>query len=237
MPFFVAVMQLSNQLPSLENKTDPFCESSLMKTPVAISLLIGWIACGPLPGVAPPAAWAVLIVAGSPEYDQTTQIGFQNDSIPVVPGQGVNSSGTAVGYSQKYVSGSNLGRRAVRWDGSGTAATELDNLGVDGSGFTNAYATCRQRGGDRRGILHKVRQRQLTWASRGAVGRQWHRRHGTGESRRERLGHYQHLRLCRQRGGDRRGMIPKVRQRQLPGRARCGGTAVAPPPRNWGISA
>jgi hypothetical protein len=54
----------------------------------------------------------------------------------------INAVGTAVGYAEKYVSGSDIGLRAVRWDASGTAATELGNLGTDGSGFTtsNAYA-------------------------------------------------------------------------------------------------
>jgi hypothetical protein len=52
----------------------------------------------------------------------------------------VNSVGTAVGYSQKYVNGVSKGYRAVSWGFSGTAATELDNLGTDSSGATNSYA-------------------------------------------------------------------------------------------------
>ena len=44
------------------------------------------------------------------------------------------------GICQKYVSGSNKGDRAVRWDAGTTAATELGNLGTDSSGVTNAYA-------------------------------------------------------------------------------------------------
>ena len=42
----------------------------------------------------------------------------------------LNAAGTAVGYSKKYVSGSDMGYRAVRWDAGGTAATELGNLGT-----------------------------------------------------------------------------------------------------------
>ncbi|HEV2295599.1 MAG TPA: hypothetical protein VGR35_17250 [Tepidisphaeraceae bacterium] len=53
----------------------------------------------------------------------------------------VNGSGTAVGESNKYDgSGTDLGTRAVRWDASGTAATELDTLGTDADGVTYARA-------------------------------------------------------------------------------------------------
>jgi hypothetical protein len=46
----------------------------------------------------------------------------------------VNNVGTAVGFMEKYVAGANVGKRAVRWDASGTAATELGNLGTDNNG-------------------------------------------------------------------------------------------------------
>lgn len=52
----------------------------------------------------------------------------------------INNAGIAVGFSQKYVNSSARGGRAVRWDASGTAITELDNLGTDGSGFTQTIA-------------------------------------------------------------------------------------------------
>jgi hypothetical protein len=53
----------------------------------------------------------------------------------------INDAGTAVGYSQKQdESGTFLGERAVRWDGSGTAATELGSLGTDAHGGTAAAA-------------------------------------------------------------------------------------------------
>jgi Protein of unknown function (DUF3466) len=48
----------------------------------------------------------------------------------------VNDSGTAVGWALKYESESAFSYRAVRWDGSGTIATELGHLGTDSSGFT-----------------------------------------------------------------------------------------------------
>jgi hypothetical protein len=52
----------------------------------------------------------------------------------------INSSGIAVGYAGKYVSGNDLGSRAVRWAASGTAATELGNLGTRFDGYMNASA-------------------------------------------------------------------------------------------------
>jgi hypothetical protein len=45
-----------------------------------------------------------------------------------------------VGYSKKYVGGADEGFRAVRWDASTTAATELENLGTDANGKSDAKA-------------------------------------------------------------------------------------------------
>jgi hypothetical protein len=53
---------------------------------------------------------------------------------------GVNDSGTAVGYSSKYVSSSYKGDRAVRWNGTGTTATELATLGTSSTGSANSSA-------------------------------------------------------------------------------------------------
>lgn len=52
----------------------------------------------------------------------------------------VNGAGTIVGYAMKYVGGTSKGARAVRWNAGGTAATELETLGTDSSGFGDAYA-------------------------------------------------------------------------------------------------
>lgn len=52
----------------------------------------------------------------------------------------INSSGTAAGYLDKYESGISKGRRAVRWDGFSSVATELGNLGTNTSGVTDTYA-------------------------------------------------------------------------------------------------
>jgi hypothetical protein len=54
----------------------------------------------------------------------------------------MNDAGTIVGYADKYVGGNGIGYRAVRWDASGTAATELENPFTDGaeSQYANAMA-------------------------------------------------------------------------------------------------
>lgn len=53
----------------------------------------------------------------------------------------INDVGTVVGSAEKYDhAGVSQGQRAVRWDASGTAVTELANLGTDGSGVTSAIA-------------------------------------------------------------------------------------------------
>ena len=51
----------------------------------------------------------------------------------------INTAGTAVGWADKYDNlGVSFGQRAVRWDASGTVATELGNLGTDSNDFTNS---------------------------------------------------------------------------------------------------
>jgi hypothetical protein len=52
----------------------------------------------------------------------------------------INNAGTTVGWAMKYVDGIDRGGRAVRWDASGTTATELGNLGTDSNGYTWAQA-------------------------------------------------------------------------------------------------
>jgi hypothetical protein len=82
-----------------------------------------------------------LVVAGSPGYDSMSGTGFQVVPYSVVPPEiGVNRSGIAVGTADRFVAGNDNGPRAVRWDGTGTAAAELGNLGTTSGGITNARA-------------------------------------------------------------------------------------------------
>ncbi len=85
----------------------------------------------------------------------------------------VNESGTAVGYATKWVSGGNVGARAVRWDGTGTTATELGNLGTNSSGYTNTEAYDVNESGAAVGYADK-------WVSGSSLGARAVRWDGTG---------------------------------------------------------
>ena len=101
---------------------------------------------------AAPDAGAALIVYGSPTYTPGVG-GFQSGDVPVIPGSGVNTAGTAVGYADRYdASGAYKGFRAVRW---GAGATELGNLGTDTSGVTEAQAYAINSAGTAAGYADK----------------------------------------------------------------------------------
>jgi hypothetical protein len=102
---------------------------------VKMGLLAAFLVVAGSAAAAGPARGAYITVYGGPTYDASTQTGFQDPGI-----SGVNASGTAVGYAYKYDTGASKGSRSVRWDASGTAATELGNLGTDASGVTYARA-------------------------------------------------------------------------------------------------
>ncbi len=107
------------------------------RSSIANSLFAAWGICYLLVASAP--IQAQLLVVGSPGYNASTGTGFRDAEFRDSPGAIVNNSGTAVGWANKYVSGSNKGSRAVRWDSSGTAV-ELDVLGTGSNGGTSAEA-------------------------------------------------------------------------------------------------
>ena len=114
-------------------------------------------------------------VLGGPEYNEVTQTGYRDGDMPYVFGSYVSSTGTAVGYAKYYDGGSDLDRRAVRWDAGGTAATELDNLGTDGSGVTRSEAHAVNDGGTIVGHAQKydggtdLGQRAVRWDAGGTA--------------------------------------------------------------------
>ena len=85
----------------------------------------------------------------------------------------VNSGGTAVGYSDKYVAGTNVGQRAVRWNSAGTVATELDTLGTDSAGKTDSTAYAVNTDGTVVGSANKyaggtfIGERAVRWTAAG----------------------------------------------------------------------
>jgi hypothetical protein len=102
-------------------------------------------------------------------------LGTDSSGETVVEGFAINNAGTAVGYSNKYVSGNYVGDRAVRWNASGTAATELGNLGTDSSGSTQAQAIAVNDAGVAVGYAEKyisgnlVGDRAVIWGPDGAA--------------------------------------------------------------------
>ncbi len=63
----------------------------------------------------------------------------------------INSAGTTIGYAEKQLSG----YRAVRWDASGIAPTELGHLGTDSSGITYSHAVALNQSGTAVGFAVK----------------------------------------------------------------------------------
>jgi len=82
-------------------------------------------------------AFRVDSVAGAIELGH---LGTDNSGDTIVHVNAINAVGTAVGVADRYDAGNSLGPRAVRWDGSGTAATELGNLGTRFDGYTSSWA-------------------------------------------------------------------------------------------------
>jgi hypothetical protein len=82
-------------------------------------------------------------------------LGTYSSGYSVAQANAINNVGTAVGQANKYVSGVYVGNRAVRWDASGTDATELGNLGTDASGTTKAYAIAINNAGTAIGRAEK----------------------------------------------------------------------------------
>lgn len=67
-------------------------------------------------------------------------LGTNANGVANTHGQGVSARGTMAGYSTKYVGGSDLGERAVRWESGSLDAIELGHLGANSAGVTHASA-------------------------------------------------------------------------------------------------
>lgn len=102
-------------------------------------------------------------------------LGTNNSGITTSLAFAINTAGTAVGAAEKYVSGSDKGNRAVRWNASGTAATELGNLGTDSSGITSSQALALNTGGTAVGYAYKYASginrgdRAVRWGASGTA--------------------------------------------------------------------
>jgi hypothetical protein len=89
----------------------------------------------------------------------------------------INATGTAVGYAEKHDAGVSKGYRAVRWDASGTAATELGVLGFSGNfDVTESYAVAINDAGAAVGYTSKydgsgvyMGERAVRWDASGTA--------------------------------------------------------------------
>ncbi|HVT81209.1 MAG TPA: hypothetical protein VHM90_11185 [Phycisphaerae bacterium] len=79
----------------------------------------------------------ILEVAGAPPFTSSTNTGFKGDMVAIHPGQGVNNTGTAVAFADKYTAGTLVGMRSLRWNAAG--GFELGTLGDNGSGVTTSH--------------------------------------------------------------------------------------------------
>jgi Protein of unknown function (DUF3466) len=86
---------------------------------------------------------------------ELSHLGVDSSGYTSSSAHAVNAAGTAVGYADKRSSGINVGSRAVRWDASGTAATELGTLGTDSSGYNHSRALALNTTGTVFGVTAK----------------------------------------------------------------------------------
>jgi len=105
---------------------------------------------------------------------QLGNLGTDPTGYTTVDVNALNAAGTTVGFTQKYVSGTDMGPRAVRWDASGTAATELGNLGTDADGYTYSTAYAINAAGTAVGYADKrttdwFGQRAVRWDASGTA--------------------------------------------------------------------
>ena len=83
-------------------------------------------------------------------------IGTNTAGVAIDYAYAINTAGTTVGIAEKYDgSGTSIGFRAVRWDASGTVATELGNLSVNPNGVANDQATAINMAGTAVGSADK----------------------------------------------------------------------------------
>lgn len=127
-----------------------------------------------LSSFAPIASGAYITIYGGPTFDETTATGYASIHLSIVPGS-TAGNGAAVGWATKASGGQSIGVRAVRWDASGAAATELGHLGTDSRGRTESKAYAINSAGTAAGLAAKysgdtdLGSRAIRWDATGAA--------------------------------------------------------------------
>lgn len=87
--------------------------------------------------------------AGSSTAVELDSLGTGPDGMAFGTASAVNAAGTTAGDVNKYLpDGTEVGRRAVRWDAGGTAVTELGHIGAGTDGQTNTSVNAINENGD-----------------------------------------------------------------------------------------
>ena len=128
-----------------------------------VAALAAWILSLVLAHAAGAGPNPYIPVFGGPTYSPNTG-GYVDGGVGTMS---VNNAGTAVGAANKYDGPlHNLGPGAVRWDGSGAPAIELDKLGMDADGFANDSASAINDAGTAVGAPINMTRRKFSWRSR-----------------------------------------------------------------------
>ncbi len=115
-------------------------------------------------------------IYGGPAYSSSTSTGYRDPNLAGFPEDAVDHGGTAVGnIFRKHESGVDKGSRAMRWDGTGSPAIELENLGLSSSGYTRTGVNDVNASGTAVGNAQKyvaglqLGTRAVRWDSSGAA--------------------------------------------------------------------
>jgi hypothetical protein len=114
--------------------------------------------------------------AASTEVTELGNLGTDPSGITYGIAYDINADGTAIGWANMYDVWEYLGSRAVRWDASGTAATELGNLGTDANSITESSAVAINDAGTTVGYANlydglgeSLGRRAVRWDASGTV--------------------------------------------------------------------
>jgi len=111
---------------------------------------------------------------GGPVYTAATSTGFRDPAFPLV-NSSTAGNGIGVGSATRFSAGINRGTRAVRWDNSGNAATELGHLGTTSAGITFSSANAVNTAGTAVGWAYTISnndfrdERAVRWSASGSV--------------------------------------------------------------------
>jgi hypothetical protein len=132
----LCLMQLQEHLIGvIESRTNLTLSKGTEKMRISSAALVVLLLFELLPPCALCADYVTIY--GGPAYSSSTSTGYLDPTLPPTPYNSVANGGTAIGtVASKLEAGVDKGYRAMRWDGTGSPAIELGNLGLSASGNT-----------------------------------------------------------------------------------------------------